>query len=82
MLATNPGATKSVFGIEPSELVGKPLASFVNLFGQWRAKYGSEENLLTMLALRVEQNHEVVVRCGLHTPFTEVRDLRRTIAGL
>jgi hypothetical protein len=62
--------------VEPSELVGKPLSSFINVFGQWKAKYGSEEGLLTKLALRVEQSHEVVVRCGLHNPFSEVREGR------
>jgi hypothetical protein len=72
VLSVNGGANKSVFGVEPKELVGKPLASFINVFGQWKARFGSEEGLLTMLALRVEQNHDVVVRCGLHNPFTEV----------
>lgn len=73
VLSVNNGASKSVFGVEPKELVGKPLASFINVIGQWKAKFGSEESLLTMLALRVEQNHDAVVRCGLHNPFTEVR---------
>lgn len=73
VLSLNPGASKAVFDVEPSELVGKPLSSFINVFGQWKAKYGSEEGLLTKLALRVEQSHDVVVRCGLHNPFSEVR---------
>lgn len=73
VLSVNPGASKAVFGVEPSELVGKSLSSFINVFGQWKAKYGSEEGLLTKLALRVEQSHDVVVRCGLHNPFSEVR---------
>jgi hypothetical protein len=71
VLAVNAGASKAVFGVEPQELVGRPLSSLINVFGQWRAKFGDEESLLTTLALRVEQNHDVIVRCGLHNPFSE-----------
>jgi hypothetical protein len=81
VLAVNPGASKAVFGVEPRELVGRPLSSFINVFGQWRAKYGDEESLLTTLALRVEQNHDVIVRCGLHNPFSEEEIQQRYGSG-
>jgi hypothetical protein len=71
VLAVNPGASKAVFGFNPQELVGRPLAAFVNLFSQWRGKFGEDESLLVMLGMRAEQGLDVVYRCGVHTPFSD-----------
>jgi hypothetical protein len=81
VLAVNEAATKSIFGVEPSELVGRPLSSFINVFGQWKATFGDEESLLTSLALRVEESHGVVLRCGLHNPFSDAEVLQRYGGG-
>lgn len=64
VLAVNPGVSKAVFGFAPQELVGRPLAAFVNLFGQWRGKFGEDESLLVMLGMRAEQGQDVVYRWG------------------
>ena len=34
-----------------------------------------------MLALRVEQNHDVTLRCGLHAPFSEAEVQQRYGSG-
>lgn len=64
VLAVNPGASKAMFGFAPQELVGRRLAAFVNLFGQWRGKFGEDESLLVMLGMRAEQGQDVVYRWG------------------
>eukprot|EP00883_Tetradesmus_obliquus_P002715 jgi/Sobl393_1/12921/SZX78204.1 len=71
VLAVNPGTSKAMFGFAPQELVGRRLAAFVNLFGQWRGKFGEDESLLVMLGMRAEQGQDVVYRCGVHTPFSD-----------
>jgi hypothetical protein len=71
VLSVNPGASKSVFGFNPQDLVGRPLAAFVNLFSQWRGKFGEDESLLVMLGMRAEQGLDVIYRCGVHNPFSD-----------
>jgi hypothetical protein len=71
VLSVNPGASKSVFGFHPQDLVGRPLAAFVNLFSQWRGKFGEDESLLVMLGMRAEQGLDVIYRCGVHSPFND-----------
>jgi hypothetical protein len=71
VLSVNPGASKAVFGFNPQELVGRPLAAFVNLFSQWQGKFGEDESLLVMLGMRAEQGLDVIYRCGVHTPFSD-----------
>jgi hypothetical protein len=71
VLSVNPGASKSVFGFNPQDLVGRPLAAFVNLFSQWRGKFGEDESLLVMLGMRAEQGLNVTYRCGVHNPFSD-----------
>jgi hypothetical protein len=71
VLAVNPGASKAVFGFNPQDLVGRPLAAFVNLFSQWRGKFGEDESLLVMLGMRAEQGLDVIYRCGVHNPFSD-----------
>jgi hypothetical protein len=77
VLGVNEGANRSIFGVDPADLLGRSVASFINVFGQWRAKFGSEDGLLTMLAMQVMQNHEVTVRVGLHTPFSDAEITQR-----
>jgi hypothetical protein len=84
VLSVNPGASKAVFGFNPQELVGRPLAAFVNLFSQWRGKFGEDESLLVMLGMRAEQGLDVIYRCGVHTPFSDeelARGAGSTVGG-
>eukprot|EP00878_Enallax_costatus_P033546 GHUV01037053.1.p1 GENE.GHUV01037053.1~~GHUV01037053.1.p1 ORF type:complete len:119 (-),score=22.09 GHUV01037053.1:80-436(-) len=69
VLSVNKCTGQPVFGLEPSELVGRPLAAFVNVFAQWRQKYGEDVSLLAMLCMKAaEFPGSVVVRVGLHCP--------------
>lgn len=81
VLAVNAGASKALFGLQPSELVGLRLSAFVNLFGAWRARFGEEDSLLASLALRCEQGQDVVLRCGLHNPFSEAEIAQHYASG-
>lgn len=45
-----PGAPKALYGFEPAELVGRPLAAAVNVFGLWRRQFGEDGSLLALLA--------------------------------
>lgn len=71
VLSVNENASKAVFGFNPSELVGRPLAAFVNVFSQWKQKYGEDESLLVMLGVRAEQNCDVIYRVGVCNPYSE-----------
>lgn len=71
MLSINEGASKIVFGFNPEDLVGRPLGSFLNLFDDWKQKFGDDESLLVMLGMRAEQNMDVTYRAGVHPPFSD-----------
>ncbi|KAF8055488.1 tmcC [Scenedesmus sp. PABB004] len=71
VLGVNAGAARGVFGFSPAELVGRPLPAFVNVFGQWRTKFGEDESLLVMLGMRAEQGQSVVLRVGVHCPLSD-----------
>ncbi len=49
VLNVNEGATKALFGFNPSSLVGKRLAEILDVFEQWAAKYGEDMGLVRML---------------------------------
>jgi hypothetical protein len=78
VLSVNENASKTVFGFAPSALVGRPLYSFINMFSEWRQKYGEAESLLVMLGQRAEQKLDVVIRVGVHNPMTDSEILRST----
>jgi hypothetical protein len=44
------GAPKALYGFEPTELVGQPLAAVVDVFGRWRHQFGEDDSLLALLA--------------------------------
>jgi hypothetical protein len=44
------GAPKALYGFEPCELVGKPLAATVDVFGLWRHQFDEDGSLLALLA--------------------------------
>jgi hypothetical protein len=46
------GTPKALYGFEPSQLVGRPLATAVDVFGQWRHQFNEDGSLLTLLAAR------------------------------
>uniref|UniRef100_A0A383VUJ6 PAS domain-containing protein n=1 Tax=Tetradesmus obliquus TaxID=3088 RepID=A0A383VUJ6_TETOB len=50
ILQVNAGAPKALYGFEPSELVGKPLAATVDIFGVWRHRFEEDGSLLALLA--------------------------------
>jgi hypothetical protein len=41
-----------LYGFEPSQLVGRPLAAAVDVFGHWRHQFQEDGSLLTLLAAR------------------------------
>lgn len=71
VVSVNEHAGKAVFGFQPQDLVGRPLASFVNLFSLWKQQFSEDESLLTMLATRAEQNLDVIYRAGVHSPYSD-----------
>eukprot|EP00775_Hariotina_reticulata_P003511 gene3511-3781_t len=71
VVSVNENASKMVFGFAPSALVGRPLTTFVNMFSEWRQKFGDAESLLVMLGKRAEQKQDVVIRVGIHNPMTD-----------
>lgn len=50
MLVVAAGAPKALYGFEPSELIGRPLAATIDVFGRWRHQFGGDESLLGVLA--------------------------------
>lgn len=71
VLELNQGSNKDVFAFPPEELIGRPLASFINVFTQWRHKFGEDDSLLALLGLRSEQGLDVIYRVGVHSPYTD-----------
>jgi hypothetical protein len=44
------GASKALYGFEPTEVVGQPLAAVVDVFGLWRWQFTEDQSLLCLLA--------------------------------
>lgn len=72
VLSINENASKAVFGFNPSDLVGRPLGSFCNLFHDWKERFGSDESLLILLGMRAQRNMDVIYRAGVHSPLTDI----------
>ncbi len=53
MLGASTGTPKSLYGFVPSELVGKPLESFIDVFAEWQAAEGNTRRLLTLMGKQV-----------------------------
>jgi hypothetical protein len=83
VLSVNHHAPKSMFGFPPSCLVGRPLATFINIFKEWREKFGEDESLLVLLGLRSGSNQDVVLRVGICNPMSdeEIVQAQRAEAG-
>jgi hypothetical protein len=81
VLSVNENASKSVFGFPPACLVGRPLATFINMFSEWRQMYGEDESLLVMLSQRAEQKQDVVIRVGVHNPMTDSEIINSSSRG-
>lgn len=43
------GAPKRLFGFNPADIIGRPVASVVDVFGLWRNQFGEDSSLLTLL---------------------------------
>lgn len=71
VLSVNNGAPKALFGFNPSDVIGRPIAAFVNVFGQWRRQFGGEESLLALLANRASDKGETAWRVGVHLPVAD-----------
>lgn len=41
---------KALYGFEPSQLLGRPLAAALDVFGHWRHHFGEDGSLLALLA--------------------------------
>ncbi|WIA20263.1 hypothetical protein OEZ85_006098 [Tetradesmus obliquus] len=50
ILSVKPGASKALYGFDPSEAVGQPLAAVVDVFGLWRRQFAEDQSLLCLLA--------------------------------
>jgi hypothetical protein len=68
--AVNPGATKSLFGFNPKDLVGANVRSCVNVFGDWAKRFGEEGGLLTALGVRALEGADEAWRVGVVLPGT------------
>lgn len=51
------GVPVSLFGFEGSELIGRPLAAIVDIFGIWRHKFTEDSSLLAMLAFQAMEGN-------------------------
>jgi hypothetical protein len=80
------GTPKALYGFDPSQLVGRPLAAAVDVFGHWRHQFAEDGSLLTLLAARVMDQAPgqgsgsgVVVgpswRVGVHLPVKNDDDI-------
>lgn len=90
-----PGLPESLFGINSSDLVGKPLAAFIDIFGQWRLKYGEDSSLLSMLAFYAlhDADHQGGIsletdsmgrawRVGVHLPLQDDEEILEHARGV
>lgn len=68
VLSANPGASKLLFGINPSDLVGQHLSSFINVFQQWKKKFGEDDSLLMLLGMQAQDRNDTTFRAGIHPP--------------
>jgi hypothetical protein len=73
------GALKSLFKFDAAELVGRPLASVVDVFGLWRLKCQQDDtSLLSLLAMHTFEKDAASSsnaqgtswRVGVHLPVT------------
>jgi len=58
------------------------LESFINMFSEWRHKFGEADSLLVMLGKRAEQKQDVVIRVGVHNPMTDSEILMGSSAAV
>jgi hypothetical protein len=47
---TPAGASKALYGFEPANIIGQPLAAVVDVFGLWRRQFTEDQSLLGLLA--------------------------------
>ena len=71
VLSASAGAPKALFGFAPAAVVGRPLAAFVNVFGQWRRKFGEDESLLMLLATHAQERSEASWRVTVRPPVAD-----------
>lgn len=50
VLSARDATPRALFGFSPGELVGRPLAAVVDVFGLWRRQHGEDGSLLALLA--------------------------------
>jgi hypothetical protein len=84
------GAPKPLYGFEPSELIGRPLAAAVDVFGQWIHQFGDDETLLALLAQQCidgaacgnDQAAGSSWRVGVHLPVKSDADIEQHAAAM
>ena len=81
VLTVNPGASKSLFGFNPTELVGRSLSSFLNSFDQWKAKYGEDASLLLLLCKMAGDLCDDSWRVGIRNPKKDQEEAARKQSG-
>ncbi|GBF97004.1 hypothetical protein Rsub_09801 [Raphidocelis subcapitata] len=79
--SVNPGATRALFGFNPSDAVGQPLRSVVNVFGDWAKKMGEEGSLLTALGVRALEGADESWRVGVMLPGREGQQAEDSAVG-
>ena len=86
------GAPKRLFNFNPADIIGRPVASIVDVFGYWRNQFGGDGSLFTLLAfdsmkeaLPTTSNgsHRVTGtswRVGVHVPVKRDEDIASAAA--
>jgi hypothetical protein len=87
------GAPKALYGFEPRELVGKPLAAAVDVFGLWRHQFKEDGSLLALLAAQAMDEAAgggsskgtasgATWRVGVHLPVKNEADITEHAAAM
>lgn len=71
VLSVDAASPKALFGFSPTDLVGRPLAAFVDVFGSWRRQFGEDASLLMMLGVHAQQKGESAWRVGVTQPVAD-----------
>jgi hypothetical protein len=50
------GSSKALYGFDPSDVIGRPLASIVDVFGLWRRQFTEDQSLLGLLTHQAAAN--------------------------
>lgn len=88
------GVPKRLFNFNPADVIGRPVASIVDVFGYWRNQFGSDASLYTLLAVKSMQDalpatnnssHRAIGtswRVGVHIPVKRDEDIAAEAAEM